>query len=416
VPEPVSVLDEATPTDDDPAGRAKPGPRLVSFSDVVRAHFDWDAAARDGDGERARVARRRFGDRLAAFESRYKVELVDAYWCRKEASAVALAAAREQSPGPLRRVHRRVFGVTEAPDLRLLRVTDWVTGDARKLADLFHRCDVLAIKAMWGLEGFQRTVVMQWLLAVEVHILGFVESESRLVDSGAGLTAGDGRDPNETGNARARTDRRRSPGRRATDQAAARLDRFCRGTMRELSKIEDYYQQAGQKRGRLRYVEGMLVIGMPAVAVAAVLAGLILWIFGLWDPDSAGVRRFYACMAAGALGAIVSVLIRMSGRRGGFTIDNELGAVGVMRLGAFRPLIGAVSGVVLSFLVQTPFLQLDQESFNIEFFVVVAFLAGFSERWTKVVLDGAMRTIEKTGDASDGGGTNGSAGAEDAQT
>jgi hypothetical protein len=92
------------------------------------------------------------------------------------------------------------------------------------------------------------------------------------------------------------------------------------------------------------------------------------------------------------------VLIRMSGRGGGFTIDHELGSVGVRRLGAFRPLIGAVSGVIVSFLVQTSLVPIDKQSLSIEFYVVVAFLAGFSERWTKVVLAGAMRTIDKVSD------------------
>jgi hypothetical protein len=103
-------------------------------------------------------------------------------------------------------------------------------------------------------------------------------------------------------------------------------------------------------------------------------------------------------MAAGAIGAVVSVLIRMSGRSGGFTIDHELGSLGVRRLGAFRPLIGAVSGVIVSFLVQTTLVPIDKHSLSFEFYVVVAFLAGFSERWTKVVLAGAMRTIEKADD------------------
>ena len=108
--------------------------------------------------------------------------------------------------------------------------------------------------------------------------------------------------------------------------------------VRELNKIEDYYQAAGDKRARLHYVAGMIFLGMFAAALAALASAGILWLFGLLDLDSSGVRRFYACMGAGAVGAVVSVLIRMSGRGGGFTIDHELGSVGVRRLGAFRPL------------------------------------------------------------------------------
>jgi hypothetical protein len=52
-----------------------------------------------------------------------------------------------------------------------------------------------------------------------------------------------------------------------------------------------------------------------------------------------------------------------------------------------------VSGVVLALLLQTSLLPVDQSALTFEFYVVAAFLAGFSERWTKVVLEGAMRTI-----------------------
>ena len=84
--------------------------------------------------------------------------------------------------------------------------------------------------------------------------------------------------------------------------------------------------------------------------------------------------------------------MRMSGR-GSFAIDHELGAREVVLVGAYRPIIGAVSGIVVYFLVQTTILPLDTSTLTLEFFVVLSFLAGFSERWTRMVLDGAMRTI-----------------------
>ena len=89
---------------------------------------------------------------------------------------------------------------------------------------------------------------------------------------------------------------------------------------------------------------------------------------------------------------MISVLMRMSGR-GSFSIDHELSAREVMLVGAYRPLIGSVSGIVVYFLVQTTLIPMDEDALTLPFYVVVAFLAGFSERWTRVVLSGAMRTI-----------------------
>ncbi len=340
----------------------------VSFSDVARAHFHWDVAT---EGDEREQARGEFQAKLALFEQQTGVEIVDAYWCQRQASAVALAQGRVETNGRTG-VVQRMLGQRATPEFRLYRVTDWVTGDIRKLADLLHDCDVLAIKAIWGLEGIQRAVVMQWLLAVETHVLGFLEGgwkqeqERKLRGNGA-------------------EDRARAAGR---DLAALHTR-----VLHELSQIEDYYQAAGIKRARLHYVQGMLLLGLPAVALVAVLAGVLFYVFGLMDFYDEGVRTFFACMAAGAIGAIVSVVIRMSGRGGGFTIDHELGAAGVMQLGAFRPLIGAVFGVIIALLVQTFLVPIDESELSFELFVVVAFLAGFSERWAKVVLDGAMRTV-----------------------
>ena len=72
-----------------------------------------------------------------------------------------------------------------------------------------------------------------------------------------------------------------------------------------------------------------------------------------------------------------------------------------MLVGAYRPLIGSVSGIVVYFLVQTPLMPLEESALTLPFFVVVAFLAGFSERWTRMVLSGAMRTIGGNDAASD---------------
>ena len=84
--------------------------------------------------------------------------------------------------------------------------------------------------------------------------------------------------------------------------------------------------------------------------------------------------------------------MRMSGR-GDFAIDHEMTHLEVTLIGAYRPLIGSVSGIVVYFLMKTPLIPLEESALTLPLFVVVSFLAGFSERWTRMVLTGAMRTI-----------------------
>ncbi len=315
----------------------------ASFSELVRAHYALDV----NEAEDPEAAERRFRALLASFESGAG-EIVDAYWCRKEASAVALTwRERWERRGLLSR--RRL-------DYRLHRVSDWVTTETHELADLLHDCDILAIKAAAGLERIPRAVVMQWLLLVESHLLGFIERH---------------RDT------------------RPTPEAVAH---FARQERAELRRIEDYYFRAGEKRARLRYVEGMFGIGLILVLLAALATAGVLELFGVLDLGDARVREFYVCTAGGAVGALVSVLMRMSGR-GSFVIDHELGRWEVVAVGAYRPIVGAVSGIVVYFLVQTTILPLDDTARTFPFYVVASFLAGFSERWTRMVLDGAMRTI-----------------------
>jgi hypothetical protein len=370
-------------------GRGNGSAPVISFSDLARAHYGWDHRSRVDS-----AARQDFDQKLRRFEEQ-SGKLVEAYWCRKEASAVALVRLEPAPPGRLQRLGRWLRHEQDVPDFRLYRETDWVTGKFSRLADLLHECDVLAIKAIYGLEGFQRATVMQWLLKVEAHILGYIEWRHPTQEDAEPKPEQAEAKPEEAEPKLAPNEKKR---RKAADE---QLDTFYGRTLRELNKIEDYYQQAGEKRARLRYVEGMIVFGVVLVAVAAVLSGVLLSVFGLLHLHHPGVRRFYASMAAGGVGAIISVLMRMSGSGGGFAIDHELGSLGVRRLGAFRPLIGAVSGVVVAMVVLTSLGTVNNGSRSLEFFVVIAFLAGFSERWTKIVLNGAMRTVEKADDKED---------------
>ena len=360
--------------------------RRVYFSEVARAHWRWDSVS-ERDGRDAGQLKHEFDDAVAAFEKTVDgrkdavARVTDSYWCQKQASGVALVEVRSTKPqGPLRAAARRLGLWHPIPEYRLYRESDWVTVEYAKLASLLHECDVLAIKARWGLEGLHQAVVMPWLMAVEEHILGFIERDwrARLRANGAGEPAA-GKQPDVEG-------------------AASERDTFYNDVLLELNRIEDYYQQAGEKRARLHFVSSMLTFGVLLVIALGLLSAGVFALFGLLDLHDSDIRRFYASMAAGAVGAMVSVLMRMSGVHGSdFKIDHELGSDGVRRLGAFRPLIGAVSGVVVALLVQTTLVASQSGSVTTAFFVVVAFLAGFSERWTKVMLDGAMRTVDRPG-------------------
>jgi hypothetical protein len=240
--------------------------------------------------------------------------------------------------------------------LRLHRVTDWVTAGISPLADLLHSCDILAIKAGEGLEGTPRRVAMHWVLAVETHVLGFVE--------------------------RSHAERLR----------LKELQAFVEYERAELEQIEAYINGSGGRAARIYYVQGMLFGIVPLIALGF-LAAFLISLFDALNVHDAGVRAFYGCFAAGAAGAIVSVLSRMGSKNDNFAIDHEISRWGLYLLGAYRPIVGAIFGVVMFFLVSTQVLQIEQDTKSFAFYVTFAFLAGFSERWTRVILDGAQSVI-----------------------
>jgi hypothetical protein len=110
----------------------------VSFSDVARAHYEWDART-DGGDERAR---REFERKLELFEAGSRSELVEAYWCRKRASAVALAQIEEIPESSLRQRLRRISEISGLD----LKTADWLTVEiAVKLVRLRTALDASSV-------------------------------------------------------------------------------------------------------------------------------------------------------------------------------------------------------------------------------------------------------------------------------
>ena len=81
-----------------------------------------------------------------------------------------------------------------------------------------------------------------------------------------------------------------------------------------------------------------------------------------------------------------------------FELDYEVGRPTVRKLGAFRPFVGAIFGVAIYFLIKSGLPQVELPSDEEAFFYygTVAFLAGFFERRTKVILGGAEKTLERS--------------------
>jgi hypothetical protein len=342
------------------------GSGAIAFGELVRVHYEWERASRRGNCDPSLDAE--FRAKLEEFQEREGV-LQHAYWSRRRPSAVALTIKARprftrwklQGWRPVRgRFRKQVDPLTDSDAIvRLHRATDWLAREAR-IADLLHHCDALAIRVGEVLRGTSERIAMQRIFAVQSHLLGFIERTNGKV----------------------------------TDEEIAE---FAHAQGPELIEIENYYARAADRSGRVVYFQGMVVGALLSAALAGALAVALLLTGWYEEPWLNDIEAFFVSYAAGGLGAIVSVMARMTASDK-FELDYEVGRPTLRRLGALRPFVGAVFGVAVYFLISSGLPQVELPNSEEAFFYygTVAFLAGFFERRTQVIFGSAEKTLERS--------------------
>jgi hypothetical protein len=309
----------------------------VSFSDLVEA---W--ALRDSSTE----AERRYNEQRSGFESTHG-EITDGYLCETGPMAIVLTSqppSRWEKLLLFRKERIQIYTDTE----RLVRAHP-------EVAHLLHRAEVQYVSVRQALRGLSQRLLVNWL---------FVWTRDVMIS--AAPTEGKPAIPFEPHEIRA-------------------LDR-------ELDLMAGSYEQAASREAQIVYLGGMLM-GVLALCALAVPVGLLL--NGTDVPVDLTV--FFGCVIAGALGALISVVTRMSADK--FHVRHEVGRGYVQRVAAFRPFIGSVFGLLVYFALAGDVISGinvpagDEKRFA--FFLVFAFAAGFSERMVKEVLRSTSSEDEK---------------------
>jgi hypothetical protein len=243
------------------------------------------------------------------------------------------------------------------------RVSDWATKDEPAIADALHECDELAVRAAQVLRGKTLHICMQLVMASAGHLLSLVDEPSEHEGKGK-------------------------------KELALKLER------RKLEKARAYYHQAANGQAQLYYFTGMM-LGALALAFLSVALGLSFDLSGINN------REFFGSITAGTLGALVSVMARIGS--GQFRLDYDVGRRYPIFLGALRPVIGGIFGLALYFAATSSLLDLfklpTDPNRRFYFLLVIAFLAGFSERWARDTLlsfggPATPPAAQKTGDAA----------------
>jgi hypothetical protein len=308
------------------------GGRGPTFPELIYAHYAW---WRELHGGKLTEPTKSHYERLKGqFEDAHG-EIVRAYWCSNVESAVVLT----ERP--------RRFSWLE-PRIGFYRESEWATRQWPDVATELHRCDELAVRATTVLSGVRRTICMHLVMASAEHLLGLA-------------------------------DRRAAPATAATDAPLLNQEREA------LARAEAYYKEAANGQAQIVYFSGMAAVLLVVAAFATV------WLAISWALP-------VAAMLAGAIGAVVSVVARINS--GQFTLDYDVGRPYAFFLGGLRPLIGAAFAMAITFafdggLLHVPVAQGEKENDRRLALLVIAFLAGFSERWAQDTLVAAVPGMAK---------------------
>jgi hypothetical protein len=175
-------------------------------------------------------------------------------------------------------------------------------------------------------------------------------------------------------------------------ERAQRVENALKVAEGDATQTEEVCDRAVQRVALMSYFVGML-IGVAFFTLLGCAIGLIL---GRWvNIHGFDLTIFLTTFVAGAVGAVVSVMSRMSS--GNVVLDYETGRSYIRVVGAFRPLIGAIFGVALYFGLASGLipakLPLPSSREFFFFYAFIAFLAGFSERWAQDMLVVGRRGI-----------------------
>jgi len=155
----------------------------------------------------------------------------------------------------------------------------------------------------------------------------------------------------------------------------------------QVEVAEKLFRTAAHRNTQALYGKGML-LGVLGLAPVYLLVALLL--------QHGGASSAYAiAFPAGAIGAVVSVLQRMT--VGKLNLDITTGKRMLVWLGAVRPWVGGVLGMALFLFIEAgliPMVPADAEP--LAFFAAVGFIAGFNERFAQDMLTRSTNSLNRS--------------------
>lgn len=170
-----------------------------------------------------------------------------------------------------------------------------------------------------------------------------------------------------------------------------RIEAALAAVTKELERLDGFAKSAARKASLRFYLLGLPLGGLAIV----LLIWAARWLSIIGTPPT----LLRICLTCGGIGAIVSVMVRIT-RGQNIYIDSQQGHAVTVLAGSFRPVIGAVFGAALYVFMEgdlLPIARPDAAADDSYFFAGLAFLAGFSERWAQDTIVRSIPSLPSVG-------------------
>ena len=366
----------------------------VTFDSLVEARFD-AVQAKWGNAPPEHVAQleQRYRSKRVAFEISHGAILFE-YWTNSTPGGVALTLHRRAGLG------RRL--VRSGGRTHFHRFTDYLTGRFGDASELLYAGDALAAICEEVLRGPTRRIALTQIFTAASQLLSTLDAsmipdyESAHVEPATSSPDGS---PEERKRWQQESEKRRlrqeEARRQREEEKEQRISHAQDGYRRALARAERFYRSGAGQAAQFYYFAGMLfggiLVGLLAFAVTLLVPALAShWHLPLADAETAAG---FAATTAGALGASVSVMWRMTA--GTFGEEAVFGSDNLARLGTFRPFLGGTFGFILYVALKADLISQTYVPANPGwyFYIFVGFLAGFSERLVPDFLGDSAKAV-----------------------